>query len=58
MLEFIVDLEELSAVSVLGFGPFGCTFLHKGGGATADNCKIRGSQTNFTDIPSKQYKVE
>jgi hypothetical protein len=39
IVEFTVDLGELSALCVLIFEPFGCTFLHKGGGATPDNYK-------------------
>lgn len=40
MVELTVDLGELSGLRTLGFGPFGCAFLHKGGGATPDNCEI------------------
>lgn len=36
IVEFTVDLGEFSALCVLIFEPFGCTFLHKGG-ATPDN---------------------
>lgn len=43
MVEFTVDLGEVSALSELRFWPLGCTFLHKGGGATPDNYR-RGEQ--------------
>lgn len=45
MVEFTVDLGELSALTMLWFGPFGCPFLHKGGGATPDNCEMWGSKS-------------
>ena len=44
---FTVDLGELSPPRVLRFGPLGNTFLHKGGGATLDNCK-KGKQNMST----------
>jgi len=37
----------LSELSVLRFGPFGITFLHKGGGATDDNCKREQYNMSF-----------
>ena len=40
MIEFIVDLEQLSAPSEFRLDPFCCVFLHNGGGAMADNCKF------------------
>lgn len=39
MIEFTVDLE-LSVPSEFRLDPFCCVFLHKGGGAIADNCKF------------------
>lgn len=39
IVEFTVDLGELSAPTVLILKLYGCTFLHKGGGATPDNYK-------------------
>lgn len=40
MIEFTVDLEQLSAPSEFRLDPFCCVFLHNGGGAMADNCKF------------------
>lgn len=60
MVEFTVDLGELSALTVLWFGLFGCAFLHIGGGATPDNCEMQGIQEHLfistvkKDIGSKK----
>lgn len=52
MVELTVDLGELSAPSMVRFGPFCWKFLHKGGGATPDNCKI------LSDLSAKGLLTE
>lgn len=56
MVVFTTDLGEPSVLPVLRLEPLGCTFLHKGGGATADNYKI---QTNSGWLPIiRQEKIK
>lgn len=51
MVEFTVDLRELSVPNTPKVGPFGSMFLQGGGGTTLDN------RTNFKIETSKQPLV-
>ena len=56
MVEFTTDLGEPSVLTVLRLEPFGCTFLHKGGGATPDNYKVQKNSGCYPYLDRKKMK--